>query len=183
MIALVATWPDLLVFVTAAALILVGAVGVLLVKNPIHAALSLIVTLLGVALAFLEQSAEFLAAVEIIVYCGAIVVLIVFVLMFLGVDKEKHPTVEPLVGQRFLAVVGAVVLVGGIVALMASSHWVTGASSLSDGAVLSTGQGNVTQLGQSVFTSYLIAFEVTAALLIVAVVGGVLLARRNGESS
>ncbi len=182
-LALTTTWPDLLVFVTAAALIVVGALGVISVHNPVHAALSLIVTLFGVALSFLEQSADFLAAVEIIVYAGAIVVLILFVIMFLGVDRHPRDEVEPLVGQRAFAAAGAVVTVGGLIFLMAKSHWVTGVMSASTGGTpLASGQGEITQLGQSVFTTYLVAFEVTAALLIIAVLGAVQLARRDRES-
>ena len=170
--------PSILVFATAALLILVGAVGVIVVKNPVHAAISLIMTLFGVAVAFVAQSADFLAAVQIIVYAGAIVVLFLFVIMFLGVDRNLHVRVEPLVGQRAFAAVGVAITVAGLIALMASSHWVTGATSVS-GEPLATGSGNVRQLGTAVFTTYLYAFEATAALLVIAVVGAVLLARRE----
>ncbi len=146
-------------------------------KNPVHAALSLIMTLFGVAVAFIAQSADFLAAVEIIVYAGAIVVLFLFVIMFLGVDRHMNVSDEPLVGQRGFAAAGVAITIGGLIALMASSHWVTGATSVS--GKLTTGQANVKQLGTAVFTTYLYAFEATAALLIIAVVGAVLLARRE----
>ena len=172
--------PDVLVFATATLLILVGAVGVIAMKNPVHSALSLIMSLLGVAVAFLEQNADFLAAVEIIVYAGAIVVLFLFVIMFLGVDTTKHPHVEPLVGQRWFAALGVAITVAGLIFLMANSHWVSGVPSTSTGGTaLAPGSGNVTQLGDSVFTTYLLAFEATAGLLIIAVVGAVLLARRE----
>ncbi|HEX4865361.1 MAG TPA: NADH-quinone oxidoreductase subunit J, partial [Acidimicrobiales bacterium] len=75
------------VFGVGAALILTGAFGVILTRNPVHAALMLVVTLLGVALEFIDQSADFLAAVQIIVYAGAVVILFLFVIMFLGVDR------------------------------------------------------------------------------------------------
>ena len=100
-----ATWPDILVFAAAAAVILVGAIGVVTSRNPVHAALSLVMTLFGVAVLFIEQEADFLAAVQIIVYAGAIVVLFLFVIMFLGVDRAEDINVEPLVGQRPLAFV------------------------------------------------------------------------------
>ena len=172
--------PDVLVFAGAALLIITGALGVIVMKNPVHSALSLILALLGVAVAFLAQNADFLAAVEIIVYAGAIVVLFLFVIMFLGVDKTNHPHVEPLVGQRWLAALGVLVTMAGVVTLMANSHWVSGVMSSSTGGVaLATGADNVTQLGDSVFTTYLLSFEATAGLLIIAVVGAVLLARRE----
>jgi NADH-quinone oxidoreductase subunit J len=172
--------PSIVIFATAALLILVGAVGVISVKNPVHSALSLIMTLFGVAIAFVAQSADFLAAVQIIVYAGAIVVLFLFVIMFLGVDRRDADRVEPLVGQRAFAAGGVVITVAGLITLMARSHWVTGAMSVSTkGAVLATGSGNVKQLGTAIFTTYLFAFEATAALLIIAVVGAVMLARRE----
>jgi len=165
------------VFVTAALLILIGAVGVISVRNPVHAALCLIMTLFGVAVAFVAQSADFLAAVQIIVYAGAIVVLFLFVIMFLGVDRREHVQFEPLVGQRAFAGVGVAITVAGLITLMARSHWVTGAVSVS--SKLSNGSGNVKELGTAVFTTYLFAFEATSALLVIAVVGAVLLARRE----
>ena len=170
--------PSIIAFIASALLILVGAIGVISVKNPVHAAISLITTLFGVAIAFIAQSADFLAAVQIIVYAGAIVVLFLFVIMFLGVGHQHRAYVEPLVGQKAFAAVGVLVTVAGLIALMASSHWVTGATKVS-GAALATGNGNVKQLGTAVFTTYLFAFEATSALLVIAVVGAVLLARRE----
>src|ERR1700691_4147790 len=172
-----ATWPDILVFAAAAAVILVGAIGVVTSRNPVHAALSLVMTLFGVAVLFIEQEADFLAAVQIIVYAGAIVVLFLFVIMFLGVGYGSKVDVEPLVGQRGFAVAGVVITIGGLIALMASSHWVTGPTSVT--GKLAHGQANVKQLGTAVFTTYLYAFEATSLLLVIAVVGAVLLARRE----
>ena len=180
MIATAYAIPDVLVFLTSALLILVGAVGVLAMRNPVHSALSLILALFGVAVAFVAQSADFLAAVQIIVYAGAIVVLFLFVIMFLGVDRRETVRVEPLVGQRVFAGVGVLITVAGLITRFARSHWVTGAIAVSSsGQPLATGSKNVTQIGTAVFTTYLFAFEATAALLIVAVVGAVLLARRE----
>jgi NADH-quinone oxidoreductase subunit J len=180
MIAVTYAWPSILVFAAAAVLVVVGAVGVIGYKNPVHSALSLIMTLFGVAVAFVAQQADFLAAVQIIVYAGAIVVLFLFVIMFLGVDSKQQLSVEPLIGQRPLAALGVVLTVGGLIALMAESHWVTGVKSVAtSGTTLQSGTANVHQLGTAVFTTYLFAFEATAALLVIAVVGAVLLARRE----
>jgi NADH-quinone oxidoreductase subunit J len=168
--------PDLLVFVAATAIIIGGALGVVLSKNPVHSALNLIATLIGIALAFIEQSANFLAAVQIIVYAGAIVILFLFVIMFLGVDYDDDLRVEPLAGQRLLAGVAVAILSGGLIALMAAGGWYSGASSV----VARTDPTNdIGVLGRSVFTTYLFAFEATALLLIIAVVGAVHLARRT----
>ena len=122
--------PNILVFITSALLILVGAVGVISVKNPVHAALSLIMTLFGVAVAFIAQSADFLAAVQIIVYAGAIVVLFFFVIMFLGVgvmSTRQRRTARRPAGLRGSS--GVVITVGGTDrARWRRSHWVTGAT-------------------------------------------------------
>lgn len=177
MIALATTIPDVIVFVAATAMMSVGAVGVVTFKNPVHSALSLILTLLGVAIAFVEQEAHFLAAVQVIVYCGAIVVLFLFVIMFLGIDEREDIAVEPLIGQRPLALAGVVVTIGGLIALLSRAGWVTGAT-LANGASPG-GNANVRAVGEAVFTTYLYAFEITAALLIIAVVGAVVLARRE----
>ncbi|MEI7654705.1 MAG: NADH-quinone oxidoreductase subunit J [Actinomycetota bacterium] len=179
MIASVHSLPDVITFVVASALMMVGAVSVIVAKNPVHSALSLIMTFFGVAIAFVEMDAQFLAAVEIIVYAGAIVVLFLFVIMFLGVDRDDVVG-EPLVGQRSLAVLGVGVTVAGVITMMAHAGWVTGVSALSNrGHSLGGGYSNVNDLGTAIFTTYIYAFEATAALLIIAVVGAVVLARSD----
>ena len=172
---------DWVVFGVAAIVILVGAVGVVASRNPVHAALMLVMTLFGVAVEFVNQQADFLAAVQVIVYAGAIVILFLFVIMLLGVDREENIAAEPLKGQRPAALaLGAVVLVE-LVTLARVDQWSTGAHS---GAGQVTGAGdNVTKLGQSVFTRYLLPFEITSVLLVIAVVGAVVLARRPQRSA
>ncbi|HWE67727.1 MAG TPA: NADH-quinone oxidoreductase subunit J [Acidimicrobiales bacterium] len=177
-------WPDILVFAASAAVILVGAVGVVTSRNPVHAALSLVMTLFGVAVLFIEQEADFLAAVQIIVYAGAIVVLFLFVIMFLGVDRHEDIETEPLAGQRPLAFLMLGITLAGVLAMAATAHWVTGAHQVVgpiQGHITSdptSPSGEVAQLGKQLFTTYLFAFEATAALLVIAVVGAVVLARR-----
>jgi NADH-quinone oxidoreductase subunit J len=181
-------WPDILVFAASAAVILVGALGVVTSRNPVHAALSLVMTLFGVAVLFIEQEADFLAAVQIIVYAGAIVVLFLFVIMFLGVDQREDIESEPLSGQRPLAFLMLVITAGGIIAMAATAHWATGAHHVVgpiEGRITSNASspsGEVAQLGKQLFTTYLFAFEATAALLVIAVVGAVVLARRPAVS-
>ena len=98
---------ELVVFVIAAAMILSGAVGVIIRTHPVHCALSLILTLFGIAVLFVELNAQFLAAVQVIVYAGAIVVLFLFVIMLLGVDGVDDLRVEPFKIQRPLAAIAA----------------------------------------------------------------------------
>jgi len=170
-----ATIPDAITFALAAAICVVGALGVVLARNPVHSALMLVMTLFGVAVLFVEENAQFLAAVQVIVYAGAIVVLFLFVIMLLGVDRSEVIAKEPLPGQRPVAIcLGILGLLE--VLLLAHGSWPTGARSVS--GALGSPANNVRLIGQSVFTTYLLAFEVTSALLVVAVVGAVVLARR-----
>ena len=172
---LAATIPDAITFVIAAAICVLGALGVVLARNPVHSALMLVMTLFGVAVLFVEEDAQFLAAVQVIVYAGAIVVLFLFVIMLLGVDQKEAIQRDPLPAQRPVAIcVGILGLVE--VLLLARGRWPSGARSVS-GAIGSPGD-NVGLIGRSIFTTYLLAFEVTSALLVVAVVGAVVLARR-----
>jgi NADH-quinone oxidoreductase subunit J len=165
-------------FILAAAFTLAGALGVVLNRHPVHAALSLVATLFGVAVLFLLLEAEFLAAVQVIVYAGAIVVLFLFVIMLLGVDKLENLETEPLRGQRPMAAVTMVVGLGLLlVALFVSgADRVTGAAA--QGGRIGTREENVADLARSLFSDYVFAFELTSVLLIIAVVGTVLLARR-----
>jgi NADH-quinone oxidoreductase subunit J len=163
-------------FVVAAAIVLSGAIGVVVARNPVHSALMLVMTLFGIAVLFVLQRDDFLAAVQVIVYAGAIVVLFLFVIMFLGVDREENIAAEPLRGQRPLAVALVALGVTGLLLLGEVSKWTTGALSVAGSTDSST--SNVAQLGTSVYTTYLFPFEVTSALLVIAVVGAVALARR-----
>ncbi len=172
---------ELFVFVVSAVVCLGGAVGVIASKNPVHAALSLVATLFGIAVLFVAQEANFLAAVQVIVYAGAIVVLFLFVLMLLGVDQAEDLSVEPIRGQRVAAlVVGLVVLALPLLALASTDGEATGVRPAEDAPnAISTEAADIEQLGESIFTRYLFAFEVTSVLLVIAVVGAVLLARRS----
>jgi NADH-quinone oxidoreductase subunit J len=176
-----ATVPDAITFSVAAAIVLGGAIGVVFMRNPVHSALCLVMTLFGMAVLFIEENAQFLAAVQIIVYAGAIVVLFLFVIMLLGVDRSERIAAENSNAQRIGAVVlGIAVLVE--VLLLGTGHWVTGAKAQSGS--LTSSSSNINVLGKSLFTTYLLPFEVTSALLIVAVVAAIVLARRHeGEEN
>jgi NADH-quinone oxidoreductase subunit J len=164
---------ELVVFVLAGAACLAGAIGVVVSRNPVHAALSLVGTLFGIAVLFVAQEANFLAAVQVIVYAGAIVVLFLFVIMLLGVDRADNLRVEPLFGQRLEAAVVALGILTLTVASLASTEFeVTGVRGSIDTAV-----PDVNRLGESLFTDFAFAFEATSILLVIAVVGAVLLAR------
>lgn len=171
------------VFFVVAALVLTSALGVVLARNPVHSALLLVVTLGGVAVFFLQQSADLLAAVQVIVYAGAIVVLFLFVIMLLGVDRAESLD-DPLPFQRPAAVALGLIVLAELI-FLAGHQWATGASApphyALKGGELGLGN-NVERVARVLFTDFLWPFEVTAGLLVIAVVGAVVLARRSGQA-
>jgi NADH-quinone oxidoreductase subunit J len=171
-----ATKVDAGVFVACAAIVLSGGIGVVISSNPVHAALSLVLTLFGVAVLFVAQEAHFLAAVQVIVYAGAIVVLFLFVIMLIGVDRAEDVRREPLKAQRPLALLLGVIALAELLLLSRGTDWATGAPSL--GGPASGPVPNVEKLAESIFTRYLFAFEITSVLLVIAVVGAVTLVRK-----
>ncbi|MEI8240367.1 MAG: NADH-quinone oxidoreductase subunit J [Actinomycetota bacterium] len=179
---------ELFVFIVAGAMVLSGAVGVIVSNHPVHAALSLVLTLFGVAVLFVSLQANFLAAVQVIVYAGAIVVLFLFVIMLLGVDNAENLRVEPFKVQRPIAALVGV----GIAALIITAAVVSRGAVPPRGGdgleVLSAAgtpdhDGNIRKLARDLFSGHVLAFELTSALLVIAVVGTVVLARkpRKGE--
>ncbi len=197
------------VFAVCAAIVLAGAVGVIVTRHPVHAALSLVATLFGIAVLFLTLDAQFLAAVQVIVYAGAIVVLFLFVIMLLGVDRAENLRTEPLGGQRPMALgLGVAMLVLALLfAIAAGSGGLGGDDKVATGVPAAVAPefdscyatpkvraqsaplvapcdgperiSNIRQIAVWVFTDYVWAFELTGLLLTVAVVGAVALARRD----
>jgi NADH-quinone oxidoreductase subunit J len=171
------------IFFIFAALALAGALGVVLARNPVHSALLLVVTLVSVAVFFVMQQAHLLAAVQVIVYAGAIVVLFLFVIMLLGVDQEETLE-EPLRFQRPAALALGLLVLAELI-FLAGHHWATGAKAPSQFALKGGGVAlgnNVERVARVLFTDFLWPFEITAGLLVIAVVGSVVLARRSGQA-
>ena len=157
-------------FVVVAAIAVAAALGLVLKKNPIHGALFLVVNLACVAIFYLSLGAEFLAAAQVIVYAGAIMVLFVFAIMVLIPGKEETGA-DPRRSTRLLALpVGAVLLVQLVVILTASRRTAPPAVAVG---------GGVESLGTRLFTDYLFPFELTSVLLLAAMVGVLVLARRK----
>jgi NADH-quinone oxidoreductase subunit J len=172
---------ELVVFVLASAMVLAGAIGVVVRSNPVHAALSLVLTLFGIAVHFVAMHAHFLAAVQVIVYAGAIVVLFLFVIMLLGVDKADDLSVEPFPIQRPLAAVIGVGLAGLVIAAVVRARDRLGERAGEE----ALGDSNVEELARNLFSDHVFAFEFTSVLLIVAVAGTVMLTRKEkrGDAS
>ena len=167
---------DTLVFAAAALMCLTGALGVVLARNPVHSALMLVMTLFGIAVQFVAQEAHFLAAVQVIVYAGAIVVLFLFVIMLLGVDRAQSLEMSFLPIQKWAALLFAAGSLAIIAALiLAVGEPVTGAEAVG-GSVGTT--DDVRLLAHSLFSDNVYAFELTSLLLVIAVIGAVVLVRK-----
>ena len=172
------------VFIVSAVVIVAGAIGVVGSRNPVNAAMSLVATLFGVAVLFIAMEAHFLAAIQVIVYAGAIVVLFLFVIMLLGVDRTENIETEPIVGQRPAAFIGGLVFLCMLLAVFLiggdETETITGASTVAGAPteIVET-ETNTSGLGRILFTDYVFAFELTALLLTVAVIGAVVMARRK----
>ena len=173
---------DTIVFLVAAAICLAGALGVILAKNPVHSALMLVMTLFGIAVHFVAMEAHFLAAVQVIVYAGAIVVLFLFVIMLLGVDRAQNLEFGALPVQKWAAAVfGAGALVITVAVIRVVDNPVTGQRGVS--GVIDGETSDVRLLARSLFSDYVYAFELTSLLLVIAVIGAVVLARKPKQES
>lgn len=176
-----ATFLEYVVFFAAALMMIGGAIGVVIFANPVHSALGLVLTLFGVAVQFVAMDAHFLAAVQVIVYAGAIVVLFLFVIMLLGVDTAADLAIDPIKIQRPLAAVMGVGLLGLTAAAIVkarNSLELAPGEGIARAVDLGDHDANIRQLADSLFSDYVFAFEFTSVLLIVAVVGTVVLTRR-----
>jgi NADH-quinone oxidoreductase subunit J len=157
-----------------------SSLAMLFAQNAVHTALFLVAAQVALAVAFLLQGAFFIAAVQIIVYAGAIMVLFLFVIMLLGVDKRES-LIEPLPAQRPLAIgLGALLAAEILYIAYKGVDFVSGSAKAGADALdtLNRDPGNVVALARTLFSRYLLPFEVTSVLLIVAIVGVMVLSRR-----
>ncbi|MBW8060159.1 MAG: hypothetical protein FVQ78_07470, partial [Solirubrobacterales bacterium] len=155
-----------------------GAVGVVALRNLFYSVLALVVHLFSLAILFLLLSAAFLAAAQVVVYAGAVVVLYVFVVAYVGGDEES--AWEPIPGQRLLApLLGAALFIELSIAVLGSSLAALG----TDGPGVEPGFGDPAEIGRFLLEKFLIPFEASSILLLLAAVGAVVLAgRREGTS-
>jgi NADH-quinone oxidoreductase subunit J len=148
-----------------------GAVNLLLQRRAINSALSLIVVMGSLAMIYLLLGAEFVAVIQLIVYAGAIMVLFVFVIMLLNEGVE-----EPSKGSAVAKYIGIPgMLGGGILTIMVLLHNSPTAQKVTVGALY----GPADQIGMLLFTKYLLPFEITSVLVLIAIMGAVVLARRS----
>jgi NADH-quinone oxidoreductase subunit J len=167
-------WFEDVLFFVAAAGALAGALGVVLLQNPFYSVLSLVCHLIGLAVLFLLLNAEFIAAAQVVVYAGAVMVLYIFVVAYIGgADEPLRPES------------GGIAIFGPVFALalaieLCIAFISSGLQALdSNGADVGAGFGSPGQIGELLLTDFLVAFETASFLLLVAAVGAVVLARRR----
>jgi NADH-quinone oxidoreductase subunit J len=167
---------DAILFYIFAAMVLAGGVLTITRRNAIHSAISLIVSLLGVAGLYLLQQAEFLFAVQIVLYVGGIMVLFLFVIMLVNLDLAAR---QRQFNRQWLVALAAVALVGAEVSYFIYRG--SGSIHIADVPVPGTpaGLGNTEIIADSLFGEYLLPFEIASILLLVAVVGSVVMAKKR----
>ncbi len=170
-------WVGQVYFYVCAAVAILGAVATVVAKNPIRGAMGLLLMIVAIAGLFLALNAQFLAAIQLIVYAGAIVVLFLFVIMLLGPTSVSPRDKRGLVGR---AVGGGTFAFSVLAAILLSASHVRVAPFVD----LDADFGSLDAFGRSLFSDGLVPFELSSALLMVAVVGAVAVARgRQGEDA
>jgi NADH-quinone oxidoreductase subunit J len=167
---------DTILFYIFAAMVLAGGILTITRRNAIHSAISLIVSLLGVAGLYLLQQAEFLFAVQIVLYVGGIMVLFLFVIMLVNLDVAAR---QRQFNRQWLIALAAVALVGAEVSYFIYRG--AGSIHIADVPLPGTpaGLGNTEMVADSLFGEYLLPFEIASILLLVAVVGSVVMAKKR----
>ena len=167
------------IFFVAAIGVIAGAVGTVSLRNPFYSVLALVCHLLALAALFLLLRAEFVAAAQVVVYAGAVMVLYVFVVAYVGGSGEPL-TASTGATLRFASLLFALALFVELTIALVG----TGLSALdSDGAPYAAGFGTPAKVGELFLTKFLLAFEIASLLLLIAAVGAVILARRRGGLS
>ena len=168
-----------LIFFIAAVGAIAGAIGVVALRNPFYSVLALVGHLLSLAALFLLLRAEFIAAAQVVVYAGAVMVLYLFVVSYIGGGSLQQLTPG---GSNLRLIAGAAVL--ALFVELAIAVLGSGLQAIdSDGAPYVSGFGSPEQIGEALLTKFLFPFEVASLLLLVAAVGAVVLARRRAGTT
>jgi NADH:ubiquinone oxidoreductase subunit 6 (subunit J) len=157
---------SLILFYTAATLVILGGIGVVITKNIVYAAFSLLVSMIGIAGVFLLAFAEFLALVQILIYGGAVVIVILFALMLTRIEDFRDLSDSR---NRPLALLVSLILFAVLVASLIQTPTSTGERS----------HVSMVELGESLFTDWAIPFEVASLVLLVALIGAIVIVRRD----
>ena len=163
----------ILLFILFGGLAIGCAISMVAQRNPLYSAISLIGVFIALACLYVTLAAPFIAAIQIIVYAGAIMVLVVFVIMLLNVEEEVRRPIR----LRFLIPI-AIMLAAILIAEAAFILYFVGASRFEPQDATASGVGLTTSIGTGLFTEYLLPFEITTLLILMAIVGAMTLARR-----
>ncbi|MEI7771744.1 MAG: NADH-quinone oxidoreductase subunit J [Chloroflexales bacterium] len=164
---------DLILFIISGAIALVGAGAMLITRNAIHSALFLLMNFGAIAVLFLLLQSPFLFTIQLTVYAGAIMVLFLFVVMLLGAEQVEH-TSDKVAWVRPVAMVLGLALMA-----VAATVAVRSVGVVTPDDVQASGFGEPAELGKLLFTTYLLPFEITGVILLVAVIGVVVLNQRG----
>ncbi|HTV60162.1 MAG TPA: NADH-quinone oxidoreductase subunit J [Verrucomicrobiae bacterium] len=166
----------LLLFFVFALLSILGAVTLILAREPIHSALALIVVMISLAMLYVLLGAEFVSAVQIIVYAGAVMVLFVFVIMLLNAGEEERTDWSRLASKYFGLPLGGILL-----AWLAYWMWhaVMGSKAASAPGETYVTSSTTADLSKLLFSKYLLPFEATSILILIAILGALVLAKRD----
>jgi NADH-quinone oxidoreductase subunit J len=167
-------------FIVLAVATTATALGVIAFKDAVHSALSLILTLLFLALFYLQLQAMFIAIVQILIYAGAIMVLFLFVVTMLAPDQKEGELQDPIPWQRIVGGLLGLVLVAALSYLLFTGAQITGtqASGSQSLSNMVATMGNTEAFGWALFHGYLFPFEVTSLLIVVAILGALVFGRR-----
>ncbi|MCK4856756.1 MAG: NADH-quinone oxidoreductase subunit J [candidate division Zixibacteria bacterium] len=164
---------ELAIFLISALVAIAAAFLVVIQRNPIAAVMYLVTAFVAQAVLFIQLNAAFIAVLQIIVYAGAIMVLFLFVIMLLNLRREEYGKDIRLKFKPIVVALGIVLLVEAVVAIQAASMSAHGDGSLPEMF------GSIQSVGKLLFTDYLYPFELTSVLLLVAVLGAVVMAKRK----
>jgi NADH-quinone oxidoreductase subunit J len=170
--------PEVVSFIVLSIASVATAIGVIAFKNAVHSALSLILTLLFLAMFYLLLNAMFIAVVQILIYAGAIMVLFLFVVTMLAPEQNEAEMRDHILWQRWLGSILGVALVGSLSYLLFTGASLTGANKTPAESLAQHGGGSVEAFGNALFHGYLFPFEITSLLIVIAILGALIFGRR-----
>jgi NADH-quinone oxidoreductase subunit J len=165
-----------LVFFVCAFIAVLGALMLIIAKEPIHSALALVLVMISLAVLYLMLGAEFIAAVQVIVYAGAIMVLFVFVIMLLNAGSEERTDWSKIAKYAGLPL--------GIFLLLELGHWMYRSAigkEVANGSLLTSSSVSTRDMSNMLFNQYVFPFEATSVLILIAILGALVLAKRDDQ--
>jgi NADH-quinone oxidoreductase subunit J len=165
-----------LVFFVCAFIAVLGALMLIIAKEPIHSALALVLVMISLAVLYLLLGAEFMAAVQVIVYAGAIMVLFVFVIMLLNAGSEERTDWSKIAKYAGMPL--------GIFLLLELGHWMYRSAigkEIANGSLLTSSSVSTRDMSNMLFNQYVFPFEATSVLILIAILGALVLAKRDDQ--